>query len=119
MFDFAWPWVALLLPLPVLVWRLSRPAAAAEPRERRITLLHPALRDLDAAFATRRPGGLRRAGLRPWLLALAWIALVVALSAAGLLAVATFDSWRAGATAQSGFPATTITANWVTEQPIT
>lgn len=79
MLDFAWPWLALLLPLPVLVWRLSRPAAATEPRERRITLLHPALRDLDAAFATRRPGGLRRAGLRPWLLALAWIALVVAL----------------------------------------
>lgn len=79
MLDFAWPWLALLLPLPVLVWRLSRPAAATEPRERRITLLHPALRDLDAAFATRRPGGLRRAGLRPWLLALAWVALVVAL----------------------------------------
>ena len=79
MFDFAWPWLALLLPLPVLVRRLSRPAAATEPRERRITLLHPALRELDAAFATRRPGGLRRAGLRPWLLALAWIALVVAL----------------------------------------
>jgi Ca-activated chloride channel family protein len=78
-FDFAWPWLALLLPLPVLVWRLSRPAPLAEPRERRITLLHPALRELDAAFATRRPGGLRRAGLRPWLLALAWAALVVAL----------------------------------------
>jgi len=78
-FDFAWPWLALLLPLPALVWRLSRPAAAAEPRERRITLLHPALRELDAAFATRRPGGLRRAGWRPWLLALAWVALVVAL----------------------------------------
>jgi len=78
-FEFAWPWLALLLPLPVLVWRLSRPAAAAEPRERRVTLLHPALRELDAAFSTRRPSGLRRAGVRPWLLALAWVALVVAL----------------------------------------
>ena len=79
MFDFAWPWLALLLPLPVLVWRLSRPAPSAEPRERRVTLLHPALRELDDAFRTRRLGGLRRAGLRPWLLALAWIALVLAL----------------------------------------
>ena len=79
MFEFAWPWLALLLPLPVLVWRLSRPAASAEPRERRVTLLHPALRELDAAFSTRRPSGLRRAGVRPWLLALAWVALVVAL----------------------------------------
>ena len=34
MFEFAWPWLALLLPLPVLVWRLSRPAAAAEPHFR-------------------------------------------------------------------------------------
>jgi Ca-activated chloride channel family protein len=71
--------MALLLPLPLLVWRLARPAAAAEPRERRITLLHPALRELDAAFATRRLGGLRRAGVRPWLLALVWLALVLAL----------------------------------------
>jgi len=78
-FDFAWPWLALLLPLPVLVWRLSRPGAATEPRERRITLLQPALRELDAAFATRRPAACAARGCGPWLLALAWVALVLAL----------------------------------------
>lgn len=79
MIDFAWPWLALLLPLPLVVPRLLRPAAVPEARARRITLLHPALDNLDAAFATRKPGRLRRGGLRPWLLALAWIGLVVAL----------------------------------------
>ena len=79
MVEFAWPWLALLLPLPLAVQRLLRPVAVPEPRARRITLLHPTLAHLDAAFATRKPGWLRRGGLRPWLLALAWIGMVLAL----------------------------------------
>ena len=79
MVEFAWPWLGLLLPLPLVVERLLHPAAVPEARARRITLLHPALRHLDAAFATRRPGRLRRAGLRPWLLWVTWTAMVVAL----------------------------------------
>lgn len=79
MVEFAWPWLVLLLPLPLVVHRALRPVTVAEPRARRVTLLHPALEQLDAAFATRRPGRLRRGGLRPWLLWLAWLGLVLAL----------------------------------------
>ncbi len=79
MVEFAWPWLALLLPLPFVVRRALRPVAVAEARARRVTLLHPALEQLDAAFATRRPGRLSRGGPRPWLLWLAWLGLVLAL----------------------------------------
>jgi Ca-activated chloride channel family protein len=79
MFSFGWPWLALLLPLPLLAWHFLAPAATAGSRRQRITLLHPALAQLDGAFSARRPEGLRRAGPRPWLLGIAWLGLVVAL----------------------------------------
>ena len=82
MFDFQWPWAALLLPLPLLV-PLLWPVRAGSGDEllagRRQTLLHPRLESLEAAFVTRRP----RRRLAGWsqrlLLALIWSALVLAL----------------------------------------
>ncbi len=82
MFDFNWPWAAVLLPLPLLlpyVWR--RPAVEAEGtlEGQRQTLLHPRLDELQAAYQVRRP----RLAIGGWvhkaLLGLLWVALVVAL----------------------------------------
>lgn len=81
MFDFQWPWAALLLPLPLLVpllWPV-RGGSGDEPLAgRRQTLLHPRLEALEAAFVTRRPRRLPGWSQR-LLLALLWSALVLAL----------------------------------------
>lgn len=81
MFEFHWPWAALLLPLPWLLPRLwpdRRPAAEELLEGQRQTLLHPRIHDLQATFGSRR----LRLPLAGWiyraLLALAWIGLVVA-----------------------------------------
>ncbi|MCG6896140.1 MAG: VWA domain-containing protein [Thiocapsa sp.] len=82
MFEFHWPWAALLLPVPLLLpwlWpaRVQRREETLEGQ--RVTLLHPHLLSLQAAFTARRP----RPRLAGWvyraLLYLLWIALVVAL----------------------------------------
>ena len=82
MFEFHWPWAALLLPLPWLLpvlWPDRRTQADETLEGRRQTLLHPRLDDLRTAFTARRP----RLQLAGWLyralLYLLWIALVVAL----------------------------------------
>lgn len=82
MFEFHWPWAAILLPLPLLLPYLwPRPATHEEDQleGQRQTLLHPRLDALQDAYQTRR---LRRQ-LGGWvyksLLGLLWIALVVAL----------------------------------------
>ncbi|AGA89918.1 Mg-chelatase subunit ChlD [Thioflavicoccus mobilis 8321] len=86
MFEFQWPWAALLLPLPWLLrhlWPRLRPRAGeasdAPAAEQRITLRHPHIEALADAFQTRRP----RRHLAGWvyeaLLALLWAALVIAL----------------------------------------
>lgn len=62
---FAWPWLALLLPLPWLVWRFLRPASPGQA----LHLPHP---DLGLAEVERRG----RRGSVPLLLVLAWICLV-------------------------------------------
>ena len=83
MFEFHWPWMAALLPLPLLLPLLWR-QRTAQPLEQelegqRVTLLHPHLADLEAAYQTRRP----RMQLAGWvhkaLLYLLWAALVVTL----------------------------------------
>lgn len=79
-FGFAWPWMALLLPLPWLVRRFL-------PRRRPVqaegaggpVLLHPGVERLEQAFVARQP---RLLSLPSWhqLLAVAvWVALVLAL----------------------------------------
>lgn len=82
MFEFAWPWVGLLLPLPFilpLLWRERRADREETLEGQRVTLLHPHLQELQAAYQARRP----RRQLTGWvykaLLYLLWAALVVAL----------------------------------------
>ncbi|WP_430387634.1 VWA domain-containing protein [Dyella sp. 20L07] len=65
--EFAWPWMFLLLPLPWLMRRLLRAAAPAQA----LHLPHPGL---QLATAERKGQG----GWRPWILALAWLCLLVA-----------------------------------------
>jgi Ca-activated chloride channel family protein len=82
MFEFHWPWAALLLPLPFVLpflWADRHPPREEDLEGQRVTLLHPHLRELQAAYQTRRP----RRQLAGWfykaLLYLLWAALVVAL----------------------------------------
>ncbi|MGB5607126.1 MAG: VWA domain-containing protein [Gammaproteobacteria bacterium] len=82
MFSFHWPWFALLLPLPLLIWRFwPRPHGATDAYTHgdSSTLLHPALGRLASTFVAAR--SLTHAGsrLQVILLALLWIALVGAL----------------------------------------
>jgi len=65
--EFAWPWIALLLPLPWLLRRWLRPAAPGQA----LHLPHPQLR--LAAVAVNAPKG-----SRVWWLLLAWACLLVA-----------------------------------------
>ena len=82
MFEFHWPWAAVLLPLPLLLryaWPLRPDQADEEHLEgQRQTLLHPRLDALQSAYPIRRP----RLAIGGWvhrsLLALLWIGLVAA-----------------------------------------
>jgi Ca-activated chloride channel family protein len=82
MFDFHWPWMALLLPLPYLLpllWRARTEHREQDLEGQRVTLLHPRIEDLQAAYETRRPR-LQMAGwIHKALLFLLWAGLVVAL----------------------------------------
>ena len=81
-FSFHWPWFALLLPLPLLIWKFWRQphgATDAYTHADRSTLLHPALGRLASTFVTSR--SLTHAGsrLQIFMLALLWTALVICL----------------------------------------
>ncbi|HEV2541096.1 MAG TPA: VWA domain-containing protein [Frateuria sp.] len=65
--EFAWPWVALLLPLPWLLRRWLRPL----PPGQALHLPHP---NVALAVVERRPVR----GARGWWLALAWLCLLAA-----------------------------------------
>jgi Ca-activated chloride channel family protein len=83
MFEFHWPWAALLLPLPLLLPWLW-PERGQDPGEttlegQRVTLLHPQIVALQAAFTARRPGLQLTGWFYRALLYLLWIALVLAL----------------------------------------
>ncbi|HEX7815529.1 VWA domain-containing protein [Dyella sp.] len=67
MFEFAWPWLAIVLPLP---WLLRRALRAVAPGQA-IRLPYPELALTDQAIHVPRRG-------RMWLLALAWLCLVAA-----------------------------------------
>lgn len=82
MFDFHWPWAALLLPLPLLLPYLwPRPEEHAEDHleGQRHTLLHPRLDALQAAYQVRRPRLVIGGWVHKALMGLLWVALVVAL----------------------------------------
>jgi Ca-activated chloride channel family protein len=72
MFEFAWPWMFLLLPLPLLVWYLIPPLAARHGSALRI----PYLDDFSAIAADEI--GVSSSKLPLILLLLGWLALVTA-----------------------------------------
>jgi len=82
MFDFHWPWAALLLPLPLLLphlWSARRPHQEETLEGQRLTLLHPHPERLQAAYRAKRPGPRIAGWVHLALLALLWISLVLAL----------------------------------------
>ncbi len=84
-FEFAWPWLAILLPLPFVLPRLwphrsNETSETDAPLEgQRVTLLHPQLDALEAVYRARRPGPDLASHLSRLLLYLLWAALVLAL----------------------------------------
>jgi Ca-activated chloride channel family protein len=82
MFEFHWPWMALLLLLPLLI-RLYWPRPSRKQHTSvegtQTTLLHPSLIHLQDAFQVRQPRQSLSARLHQWLLHLLWLALVLAL----------------------------------------
>jgi Ca-activated chloride channel family protein len=82
MLSFQWPWFALLLPLPLLVYALrlfARRKADPELASRQPALLHPALERLGEAFSSR-PRPVSPTSWWQWLLlAMLWVALVTAM----------------------------------------
>jgi Ca-activated chloride channel family protein len=81
-FEFHWPWAALLLPLPLLLpflWREKAEQKEQDLEGERITLLHPRLEDLQSAYAARRPRRQLGGWLYRGLLYFLWAALVAAL----------------------------------------
>lgn len=82
MFSFHWPWMAILLILPLAAryyWRRSVERDDPAQEGQRTTLLHPHLEQLRQSFEAHRPGIPLASRLYPWLLALLWAALVVTL----------------------------------------
>ncbi len=82
MFSFHWPWVALLFPLPLLVWKFwprRHKVSDYYSQEEGATLLHPALGRLASTFLSAR--SLTHTGSRQktLLLALLWLTLILAL----------------------------------------
>lgn len=67
MADFAWPWIFLLLPLPWLLRRWLRPASPGQ-----------ALHLPQPGVSISRVADVRTGGMARWLLALAWICLLLA-----------------------------------------
>lgn len=82
MFEFHWPWAAILLPLPLLLPYLW-PRRDEQPDEtmegRRDTLRHPQLDALQAAYQSRKPRLQLGGWIHKLLMALLWIGLVFAL----------------------------------------
>ena len=82
MFEFHWPWMALLLLLPLLarlLWpRFVRPGQEEPIEGRRTTLLYGSLQRLHASFDGRGPGAAIVGKLQGLMLILLWIALTLA-----------------------------------------
>ena len=82
MFEFHWPWAGLLLLAPFLLpflWPERRARREEDLEGQRITLLHPQLGELRAAYQARRPRRQLAGWLYKGLLYLLWASLVVAL----------------------------------------
>ena len=81
MFEFQWPWMAILLLVPLVVWvrRVNRAIHSMDRQERQVTLLYPHLHNLESALSTRHPDMTFGSRLYYTLLALLWLGLTVAL----------------------------------------
>ena len=83
LFEFHWPWFGVLLPLPLILPWLWR-ERGGKPREeqlegQRVTLMHPHLAELRAAYQARRPRRQLAGWLYKLLLFLLWVGLILAL----------------------------------------
>ena len=82
MFEFYWPWAAILFPLPFLVpvlWPRTQQKGEEPLAGQRITLLYPQLDSLQQAYQARRPKRPLSGWLYRLLLYLLWFSLVLAL----------------------------------------
>ncbi len=81
MIRFEWPWMVLLLVLPLAQWLMTRRRldALEEYRQRRTTLLYPSLQRLQSAFQGHRPGLSRGSLVQRILVVLLWLGLTLAL----------------------------------------
>lgn len=80
MFEFRWPWLAVLVLLPLLVRLLwvRRVAPDELPDANQQTLLHPGLEHLRIAYRARRPRGSTASRVHILLLSLLWLGLTLA-----------------------------------------
>jgi len=82
-FEFDWPWAALLLLIPLLVrslWPRLIHRGEEQPVEgQQTTLLHPAIRYLELSFNAKRPRNPIAGKLHALLLALFWLFLTLAM----------------------------------------
>ncbi len=79
-FEFHWPWMALLLILPLLVrllWPRTDPEQAETLAGRQETLLHPSLADLQQSFTGHRPRASISGRVHGLLLVLLWLFLML------------------------------------------
>jgi Ca-activated chloride channel family protein len=82
MFEFHWPWMALLFLLPLAAhfyWLHPKGEREKLTEGRQTTLLHPSLAHLQEAFQTRSPRQPLSQRVHKLLMLLLWVALVVAL----------------------------------------
>ena len=81
-FEFYWPWMALLLGLPLLVqflWPRTDPERAQTLAGRQETLLHPSLTQLQECFTGHRPRAAISGRIQGLLLGLLWLFLTLTL----------------------------------------
>lgn len=81
MIHFQWPWMILLLLLPLAQWFLARhrQSLVRERLQRQTTLLHPSLDRLQNAFSSQRPGISTGSRIQLLLTGLLWLGLTLAL----------------------------------------
>ncbi len=77
MFNFAWPWFVLLLPLPWLVRKFAPSRETRSAEQQTSVLLHPAVARLQTAFLALAPISGIASLMQNLLLAVLWASLVV------------------------------------------
>ncbi len=77
MFNFAWPWFVLLLPLPWLVRKFAPSRGTRSAEQQTSVLLHPAVARLQTAFVALAPISGIASFMQNLLLAVLWASLVV------------------------------------------